>query len=291
MVGILIIANFAFAGTSRVCSVSQSTSQVNGSWDLLDEGDFFGTSLEEKSAGPSRTNLPVSILQEREVDMCPKYDPYGGLLEANRSGFEMVAVNVDLDEIGGSCPVLTRAGASGMVGGEVHFGMGAIDVETKGGVQLDLTGENTGRINADAGGGGTFDALWRYNVTSETARVQGTILVDIEQAYSGINLNVPDIALVHAWDGMVDAWVRQGEEFVHITGPAPQVLEIDYVAPRSGEICATGGSSVGGFGSEQDGLLYLNAVMKMHIEITPTDAPEDRMVGVGPRFGRCSCND
>jgi hypothetical protein len=201
----------------------------------------------------------------------------------------MVSVDMDPSALGGSCPVMTRASASGQVGGEVRFGMGAIDVEARGGVQVDMSGENTGSIDADAGSGGSFEALWRYSVPTTSARVQGNIVIDLEDAYAGVNLNMPGVARIHAWDGYVDAWIRRGDRFMHIEGQAPMILEVDYIAPRAGELCAAGNASVGSFGDERTGLLYRQSSLKMHLEVVQSEESVDRLVGDVPRFERCGC--
>lgn len=276
----LVLVSQALAGTYQLCAATESSASTNGRWQVLTEGDQDGRTDLRRGTTNSAAGVSARYGERREVDLCSGADRMGGI--TLRGTTQMIEVRP------GTCTAAVAAEGEGTAQGAGY----ASSREIRGGASGEAWArglvENAASIGVDAGGGGTFDGEWSWRVSGPNARLAGFVEVTALEAYAGASLNVPGLAYVEAWDGMVDAWVRQGDRYVRYTGAAPVRLEIDtVVGGRVGRVCA-GGSATAGVRVADDEAAGASGI---DFALTPSatrDAP-DRVTGEAPEFLECGC--
>lgn len=276
----LLLVAHAWAGTFQLCAATESSASTNGRWQVLTDGDQDGRTDLRHGTTNSASGVAARYGERREADLCSDEDRMGGI--TLRGTTQMIEVRP------GTCTADMVAEGEGTAQGGAYASARGIRAGASGEAWARGFAENAASIGVDAGGGGTFDSEWSWRVSGPNARFTGYVEVTALEAYAGASLNVPGLVYVEAWDGVVDAWVRQGERYERYTGPAPVRFEIDtVVSGRSGRLCA-GGSATAGVRVSDGETTGASGIDFAVAPSATTDAP-DRLVGEAPEFQECGC--
>jgi hypothetical protein len=188
-----------------------------------------------------------------------------------------------------TCSVKVWAEGHGDASGRTVLEQDRIAGFARGDSVSDADAENSGEIAIDGGGGARFRGEWAWNVPRSTAaEVSGVVEVDEQAAYAGATLDIPGWAMVDVWEGDVDAWVRRGSEWVHVTGEAPMTIEFGAVVHPRGSVCAQGSATAGSHVVAGEGAIGTAGI---HFSFDPAKSTEafDRAPSGGPQFEPCGC--
>lgn len=279
----LITLSLAAAGTWNVCSTTEATASVNAGWTIYDERDVDGDRATDAGTYSSSTSLVRRWQPRRDEDFCSHADGMGGL--TLRSSTAMVAVDALPGE--GSCPATIWADAYGDIGSAAVVTPNRISGKVEGHAVTTADAGNTGVIGVDGGGGARFTSTWAWSM-SGVADVGGVIEVAASAAYNGASLDLPGWAQVDAYDGEVDAWVRRGGEWVHVTGSAPMRIPFGATVAGRGQVCASG-SATSGAHAEPGGQSTGGAGISFTFDPVRTVGPVDPRPSGGPGFDPCGC--
>lgn len=281
----LIYVALASAGVWSVCSATESTSSANGGWTIVEARDSDGGVDVDRGTYSASSSVVRRFSARREEDLCKASDGVGGATRRWTAGM----ISIDSLPVGGSC------NASIWADGYVDAGSRATvsPAELAGSVVAHSVTKaeaaNTGDISVDGGGGSSFSATWAWSVAGRNAEVDGTVVVDSQSAYNGASLEIPGWAWVQAYDGEVDAWVRRGSTWEHVTGTAPLSIEFGAITAARGEVCAqataTAASSarVGETAAGGSGIHFTMDTVRS------SDTVDVRPAG-GPTFAPCGCD-
>lgn len=279
----------ALAGAMPTCSVTEANAGAHGTWSVLAKVDSDGVDDADLGYTSAGARVATAFGGTEDVDLCPAGDPLAGAdLPVRRIG--LIAVDIDPDEIGGSCPSHSYARGEGVVEGVAQVEPKAFAASASARARMDVDAENAATISVDAGAGSRFSSSWQYRSTGSNTRLSGTIAVTLADAGGGARLSLPGIARIEAWNGMVDAWIRRGSSYEHVYGPAPMSFDVSVVTQgRSGSLCGAGSASLGAVA--EDGAGGIDEVTEIAFALTPvgTEDPFDHTPHDAPIFDLCSC--
>jgi hypothetical protein len=279
----LIVISLAAAGTWNICSATEATASVNAGWTIYDVRDVDGDRAADHGTFSASTSLVRRWQPRHEEDLCDHTDGMGGL--TLRTTTAMVAVDALPGE--GSCPATVWGDAYGDIGSQATVTANRIGARVEGHAVTSADAGNTGTIGVDGGGGARFTSEWAWSLPG-AADVSGTVDVEASAAYNGATLDIPGWAQVDAYDGAVDAWVRRGAEWVHVTGTAPMTIPFGALVPGRGQVCATG-SATSGAHAEPGGQNTGGAGIRFTFDPVRGAGPVDARPTDGPEFDHCGC--
>ncbi len=280
----LVLTATALAGVWNVCSATEATASANAGWTIVEVRDSDGGQDVQRGTYTANSSLVRRFEARRDEDLCNATDGVGGA--TRRWTSELIAV--DALPVGGSCK--TSIWAEGYVdaGGRAKVTPYEISGSVVGHSVTRAAAGNTGVMSVDGGGGAAFVAEWDWQVPGRTAEVAGTVVVDAQSAYNGSSLQIPGWATVEAFDGKVDAWLRRGGAWVHVTGEAPMNLEFGAISVPRGRVCAQATTSsgaqsqVGESGIGGSGIHFTMDTVRSTAAIDATPMS-------GPTFDECGC--
>lgn len=279
----LLFIALASAGTWNICSSAEATSSVNAGWTIFDVRDADGARSIDNGSTYASTSLVRRWQPRRDQDLCDASDGMGGLTHR----VDSVLVAVDSLPGEGACMASIWGDAYGDVGSEAVVKPNQIAANVQGHAVTTADAGNTGTIGVDGGGGARFAAEWAW-AQSGPADVAGVVDVAASAAYNGASLDIPGWAKVDAYDGVVDAWVRRGSEWIHVTGSAPMQIEFGATVAGRGQVCAVG-SATSGAHAEPGGQNAGGSGIGFSLTPVRSTGPVDvRPVG-GPEFDPCGC--
>lgn len=285
----LLLLTSAHAGTTPTCSITEANAGAHATWSVLAKVD--GDGVDDNDAGYTNATARIATAfgDSEAVDLCPAGDSLGGAgLAVRRLG--LIAIDIDPDDIGGSCPATSYARGEGVVEGTAQIEPRAFAASATVRARVDVQADNAAAISVDAGAGSRFSSVWQYRSSGSNTRLAGTIGVSLADATGGARLSLPGIARIDAWNGVVDAWVRRGAEYEHVVGPAPMRLDVSVVTQgRSGSVCGAGSASLGAVA--EDGAGGIDAASQISFILTPIGTEEafDRSPHDAPIFDLCTC--
>lgn len=284
----LLLAAPLLAGTTRLCATTEANASANGGWEVLGRSARDGRLDTREGQNAARAAVDVQFGGERTEDLCPAYDPMGGVGLAARTDL----LEVELPQPGavGGCYTTALATARGGAEGEAWVDATRIRARAGGRSAMEIAATNSGRMDADGGAGAAFVGEWAYRGGGPNTAVSGTVTIDLADAYAGAWIGVPGLVYAEAWDGNVRAWARQGDRYVKVEGPAPLTIAVDTVLPgRSGAVCASGSASVGARGDEENGGFESASGLDLALDVTGTSKAALPLQGESPSFGECGC--
>ncbi len=285
----LFYVSMAVAGTMPTCSYTEASAGAHASWSVLGKVDGSGVDDADVGYGTATARVATAFGGSEELDLCPAGDPLGGAgLAVRRLG--LIAVDIDPSEIGGSCPSVSYARGEGVVEGIARVEPRAFAASATARGRMAVDADNAATISVDTGAGSRFSGVWQYRSGGPNTRLEGTIEVSLADATSGARLSLPGIARIDAWNGNVDAWIRRGDTYEHVVGPAPMRFDVSVVTQgRGGSICGNGSASVGALA--EDGVGGIDAAAGVQFVLTPYGSEDDfdRTPRDAPVFDLCTC--
>ncbi len=283
----LALIALAHAGTWPICAVTESSVSVNGGWTLVEERESDGKDAQHRGAWSSEASLSQTFGGRREENYCENDDGLMGL--TRRWTAEMVAVTALPGTEANACEATIWAEGKADADARAEVDTERLAAMARGSALTMAEADNVADISVDAGGGARFAGQWTWRVPgTRAADMVGTVVVSAQAAYAGATLDIPGWAMVDTWDGEIDAWVRQDDEWVHVTGSAPMEIPFGAIVTPRGSVCATGSvttgsqSVLGGGGAGGAGISF-------SMEPVATDeAPSGDAPGA-PAFGPCGC--
>lgn len=286
----LLLASTVFAGGFTTCSVTDASAGAHATWQVLAATDSDGVDDAHGGYTSATARVATAFGDSETVDLCPAGDPLAGIdLPVRRLG--LIAVDVDPEDLGsGACPSVSWARGEGVVEGSVDVDPRGLSAVLRARSTVRLEADNAATITADAGAGARFTSTWQYRSNGPNTRLDGTVEVSLADAEAGARLNLPGFAKVEAWDGRVDAWLRDGETYTHVTGMAPMTLRFSTVsAGRGGSFCGGGSTNMGAVATDDDGSLETESSLSFVIVPTGTTDPADHTPHTSPTFDLCTC--
>lgn len=278
----ILLVSQALAGTYQLCAATESSASTNGRWQVLTDADQDGRTDLRRGTTNSAAGVSARYGERRDEDLCSDADRMGGI--TLRGTTKMIEVKP------GTCTAEIVADGEATALGGAYASAREMRAGASGEAWARGYSENAASIGVDAGGGGTFDSEWTWRVGGPNTRLRGFVEVTALEAYAGASLNLPGLAYVEAWDGVVDAWVRRGDRYERYTGAAPVRLEIDtIVGGKSGRLCA-GGSATSGVRVADDEATGASAI---DFAVAPygTSEPAHGVTGEVPEFLACGCGE
>lgn len=280
----LIYVALASAGVWSVCSTTEATSSANGGWTIVELRDSDGGVDTDRGTYGASSSVVRRFEARRDEDLCQASDGVGGATRRWTPGL----IAVDALPTGGSCKASIWAEGYVDAGSRARVAANELAGSVIGHAVTRAEAANTGDISVDGGGGASFTAQWAWSVPGRTAEVDGTVVVDAQSAYNGASLEIPGWAWVQAYDGEVDAWVRRGAEWVHVTGAAPLNIEFGAVTPARGEVCAQATATAGSASRAGDSAAGGSGI-HFTIDTVRTSDAVHTAPGAGPTFAPCGC--
>jgi hypothetical protein len=270
-----------------LCTQTSATASANGAWKILDERDEDAAGDRREGGSAAAAFVSRRFGERRSEDLCGAEVLAG----VERRGRVTDMIEVSLPGEASACVADLVAEGSAESSGSAWAARNAMRAGAEGQVKMSSAVENAAEMEMDGGAGGEFDGAWAWRSDGPTTSLLGFVEVDVADAYAGAFLSAPGLALVQAWDGEVDAWVRQGDHYAHYVGPAPVRLEIGVVvAGKSGTMCASGSASAGarvsgGRGDEAGSRLSFELEAAASGEAPDLVAPGAEI----PEFEPCGC--
>lgn len=285
-----LLVSTVFAGGFTTCSVTDASAGAHATWQVLTRTDGDGMNDARTGYTSATARVATAFGDTEQVDLCPAGDALAGVdLPVRRLG--LIAIEVDPELLGeGSCPAISWARGEGVVEGSAQVDPRGLAATLRARSTVRLDADNVATISADAGAGARFTSNWQYRSNGPNTRLDGTIEVSLAEAESGARLNLPGFAKVEAWDGRVDAWLRVGDRYEHVSGMAPMTLRFSTVAAgRGGGFCGGGSASMGAVATDSDGSLETEATLAFAVVTTGTTDAADRTPHTAPAFDLCGC--
>lgn len=280
----LLFASLAQAGVWNVCAATEATASVNAGWTIVEVRDADDASDTDKGVFNASSSVVRRFQPSREEDFCKATDGLGGA--TRRWTTEMISIDMVPGQ--NSCPTTIWGDAYGDTGSRASVEPYKIAGMATGHAVTTADAGNTGTISVDGGGGAGFVAEWIWQVPGSVAAVEGVIEIDDSSAYNGATLDIPGWAQVDAYDGMVDAWVRRGSEWVHLTGPAPMDIEFGANVGSRGSVCAAGKATSGSQAQPGEASAGGSGI-HFTLDSVRVATPADAMPTDGPEFEPCGC--
>jgi hypothetical protein len=286
---LLALTASALAGGFTTCSVTDATAGAHGSWSVLASVDSDGVESADSGFTSAQARIATAFGDSTTVDLCPAGDPLAGIdLPVRRLG--LIAVDVDPTALGNACPASSWARAEGVVEGLASVEPKAMAASATARAHLAIDADNVASISVDAGAGARWGSSWLYRSTGMNTRLVGTIEVTLADAQGGARINLPGLARVDAWDGQVDAWVRHGDRYEHVVGPAPMHLDVSVVMQgRGGSVCGGGSASLGSVADDSVDGIDVGSSIQFSLVPEGTTDPVDDVPRDAPVFDLCTC--
>ncbi len=276
----------AAPAVSRSCATTSASATGNGSWELFGKPGRSSTHHADDTPGRAAASTEAAWGDVETQDLCPSDDPLGGITNATE---RLMEVQLPGQGAARSCVTTSEARATARGEGRAELDSEAIVMRAGGRASLAVRATNSATISADAGAGGSFAAMWSWRGKGPMTEVRGQVTVSVAQAYAGASLEVPELLWLSAWEGKVEAWVREGAAWRRVEGVAPMTLSPWVVlAGNKGSLCGRGSATVGGIATERNPSLQAESSIEARFELSASQA-FPALAPDGPEFSPCGC--